>query len=147
MIKVDNRKVVAGIAADTYKAHWKRNIITVSAILMTTFNGSGIRFGIQLLEYGYAAHLRMNGMDYDVELSEPRSDQVDKIRAMEDVEAAGVSIKCAILERCGDIELDKTQLYWLDPVSAGKNSVFRHWNSMKALILRGKRKSCFQKAR
>lgn len=39
-------------------------------------------------------------MDYDVELSEPRPDQVDKIRAMEDVEAAGVSIKCAILERC-----------------------------------------------
>lgn len=57
MIRVDNRKVVAGIAADTYKAHWKRNIITVSAILMTTFfNDSGIRFGIQLLEYGYAAH-------------------------------------------------------------------------------------------
>ena len=124
MIKVDNRKVVAGIAADTYKAHWKRNIITVSAILMTTFLTAVVfALGFSYWNTVTLRTLRMNGMDYDVELSEPRPDQVDKIRAMEDVEAAGVSIKCAILERCGDIELDKTQLYWLDGVCWEKQCI------------------------
>ena len=87
MIKVDNRKVVAGIAADTYKAHWKRNIITVSAILMTTFLTAVVfALGFSYWNTVTLRTLRMNGMDYDVELSEPRPDQVDIIRAMEDVE-------------------------------------------------------------
>ena len=124
MIRVDNRKVVAGIAADTYKAHWKRNIITVSAILMTTFLTAVVfALGFSYWNTVTLRTLRMNGMDYDVELSEPRPDQVDKIRAMENVEAAGVSIKCAILERYGDVELDKTQLYWLDSVCWEKQCI------------------------
>lgn len=115
MIKVDNRKVVAEVAAATYRANRKRNIITIIAIVLTTLLTAVIlALGISYWNTVTLRSIRMNGMDYDLELTEPREDQVAAIRAMEGVEAAGISIKCAILESYGDRELDKTQLYWVD---------------------------------
>ena len=58
--------------------------------------------------------MRMNGMDYDIELTEPLTSQVKIIRAMDKVKAAGVTVKCAIVEKHADKDLDKIQLYWMD---------------------------------
>ena len=58
--------------------------------------------------------IRMEGMDYDIALTEPREEQVNQIRGMKEVACAGVAVKCAILEQYQDKALDKTRLYWLD---------------------------------
>ncbi|ODR42635.1 hypothetical protein BEI60_03405 [Eisenbergiella tayi] len=115
MIKVDSRKTVAEVAAITYRAKRKRNFIAITAIVLTTLLTAVIlALGISYWNTVTLRSVRMNGMDYDMELTEPREDQVAAIRAMEGVKAAGISIKCAILESYGDWELDKTQLYWVD---------------------------------
>lgn len=67
--------------------------------------------------------IRMAGMDYDIELSEPRQDQVEKIRSMEQVKYAGVAVKCALLEQYQDLLLDKTRLYWLDETCWEKQTI------------------------
>lgn len=115
MIKVDSKKTVAEVAAVTYRANRKRNIITITAIVLTTLLTAVIlALGLSYWNTVTLRSIRMNGMDYDMELTEPREDQVSAVRAMEGVEAAGISVKCAILEAYGDRELDKTQLYWVD---------------------------------
>ena len=53
-------------------------------------------------------------MDYDIELTEPLTSQVKIIRAMDKVKTAGVTVKCAIVEKHADKDLDKIQLYWMD---------------------------------
>ena len=37
MTKINNRKVISQIAATTYKANKKRNVLTIFAIILTTF--------------------------------------------------------------------------------------------------------------
>ena len=48
-------------------------------------------------------------MDYDIELTEPRNDQVSAIREMKNVKYAGLSVKCAVLSKYEDKELDKKE--------------------------------------
>ena len=62
-------------------------------------------------------------MDYDIELTEPRGDQVVKIRSMDEVRYAGVAVKCAVLEQYLDRMLDKTRLYWLDETCWEKQTI------------------------
>lgn len=124
MLKVKNKKVVSEIAAITYRANKKRNFLTVFAIVLTTFliavvMSLGISYWNTILE----RQLRMQGMDYDIELSEPREDQVEKIRSMDNVKYAGVAVKCAMLEQYQDKLLDKTRVYWLDKICWEKQTV------------------------
>ena len=58
----------------------------------------------------------MEGMDYDVELTEPAEKQVQIIREMDEVKYAGVAVKCAIVNTYEDKKLDKMRLYWLDDI-------------------------------
>lgn len=115
MLKVGNKKVVGEIAWTTYRANKKRNFLTVFAIFLTTFLIAVIlAVGISYWNTISERQIRMNGMDYDIELSEPREDQVEKIRSMDYVKYAGVAVKCAVLEQYQDKSLEKTRLYWLD---------------------------------
>lgn len=57
---------------------------------------------------------RMQGINYDIELTEPRDDQVSTIRKMDNVRYAGLSVKCGIASKYQDKELDKLKFYWLD---------------------------------
>lgn len=57
---------------------------------------------------------RIQGIDYDIELTEPRDDQVSTIRKMDSVKYAGLNVKCGIVSKYQDKELDKLKLYWLD---------------------------------
>lgn len=115
MFKVRNKKVVSEIAKTTYKANRKRNLITIFAIVLTTFLITVVfAIGISYQNTISLRSIRMNGMDYDIELTEPREDQVKKIVSTDKVKYAGIAVKCAILERYKEINLDKIQLYWLD---------------------------------
>ncbi len=41
----------------------------------------------------------MQGIDYDIELTEPRDDQVSVIREMDQVKYAGLLVKCVVLSK------------------------------------------------
>ena len=115
MLKVKNKKVIREIAGTTYRANKKKNMLTVFAIVLTTFLISIVMaIGVSYWNTISERQIRMEGMDYDIELSEPREDQVEMIRSMDNVEYAGIAVKCAVLEQYKDKSLDKTRIYWLD---------------------------------
>ena len=124
MLKVNNKKVINDLAKTTYFAHKKRNLLTIMAIFLTTFLiCTVISIGLSYRDTVVLRQQRMQGIDYDIELTEPRSDQVSAIRKMENVKYAGLSVKCAVLSKCGDITLDKVRLFWLDNTCWEKQTV------------------------
>lgn len=115
MLKVKNKKVVSHIAGKTYKANRKKNMLTVLAIFLTTFLiAVVISIGMSYWDTLSLRQVRMEGMDYDIELSEPEEEQAERIRSMDRVKYAGVAVKCAIMEQYKEISLDKTRLFWVD---------------------------------
>lgn len=124
MLKVQNKRIVLEIAGTTYRANKKRNLVTIFAIILTTcLIAVVIGVGISYRDTVVQRQLRMQGMDYDIELSEPNQEQVEKIRSMDNVKYAGVAVKCAVLEQYRDILLDKTRVYWLDEVCWEKQTM------------------------
>lgn len=115
MLKINNEKILRDLAVRTYRANLKKNILTIIAIFFTTF----LIATVLLVGSGYYEALtlrqrRMNGMDYDIALTEPTEEQVAIVRSMDKVKYAGVCVKCAILESYDGQELDKVRLYWID---------------------------------
>jgi len=151
MLKVKNKKVIREIAGTTYRANKKKNMLTAFAIILTTFLISNVMaIGVSYWNTISERQIRMEGMDYDIELSEPREDQVETIRIMDNVENAGVAVKCAIIEQYQDKPLDKVRLYWLDETCwekqtipalesyegnypQGKNEIMLGMNTLKAM--------------
>ena len=115
MLKVNNKKVIQDLAKTTYKANKKRNLLTIVAIFLTTFLlCTVISVGLSYWDTVSLRQQRMQGIDYDIELTEPRDDQVSTIRKMDNVRYAGLSVKCGIASKYQDKELDKLKFYWLD---------------------------------
>lgn len=112
MLKVNNKEVIKDLAKTTYSAHKKRNFLTIMAIFLTTF-----------LICSVVSQQRMQGMDYDISLTEPRDDQISTIRKMENVKYAGLSVKCAVLSKYEDKELDKIRAFWLDSTCWEKQTI------------------------
>lgn len=124
MLKVNNKKVIKDLAKTTYRAHKKRNILTIMAIFLTTFLiCTVISIGLSYWDTVALRQQRMQGMDYDIALTEPRDDQVSAIREMEKVKYAGLCVKCAVLSQYGDKELDKVKLFWLDDTCWEKQTI------------------------
>lgn len=124
MLKVNNKKIIREIARTTYKENKKRNFLTIFAIMLTTFLISVVlSVGVSYWNTIRERQIRMQGMDYDISLSEPRKDQVEKIRSMDNVEYAGVAVKCAVLKEYKDRLLDKTRLFYLDEICWEKQTV------------------------
>ena len=124
MLKVKNKKVINDLAKTTYFANKKRNLLTIMAIFLTTFLiCTVISIGLSYRDTVMLRQERMQGMDYDIELTEPRNDQVTAIRNMENVKYAGLSVKCAVLSKCGDTPLDKIRLFWLDNTCWEKQTI------------------------
>lgn len=124
MIKVKNNKVVSEIARTTYRGNRNRNLLTILAIGLTTF----LITVIVTLGFGYwntisTRMIRMEGMDYDIELSEPDVSQAETIRAMDSVKAAGLEIKCGIMNSFDGINLEKIRMYWLDETCWEKQTI------------------------
>ncbi len=123
-LKVKNKKVIREIAWTTYRANKKRNFLTVFAIILTTFLIAGvIATGFSYWNTISERQLRLEGMDYDIELTEPDKKQTEKIRSMDNVKYAGVAVKCAVLEQYQEKMLDKVRLYWLDDICWKKQTV------------------------
>ena len=111
MLKVENKKVTGEVARATYKANRKRNALIIFAILLTTLLIAVVAaVGISYWKAVSERQIRMEGKDYDIALTEPREEQVNRIRGMKEVACAGVAVKCAILEQYQDKSLYKTRL-------------------------------------
>ena len=81
MLKTDNKKVINDLAKTTYKADKKRNILTIAAIFLTTFLlCTIISVGLSYWDTVSLRQQRVQGIDYDIELTEPRDHQVSVIR-------------------------------------------------------------------
>lgn len=123
-LKVKNKNVIREIAWTTYRANKKRNFLTVFAIILTTFLIAGVTAtGFSYWNTISERQLRLEGMDYDIELTEPDKKQTEKIRSMDNVKYAGVAVKCAVLEQYQEKMLDKVRLYWLDDICWKKQTV------------------------
>lgn len=124
MWKVRNQKIVSELAKITYKANKKRNLLTIVAVVLTTFLISVIlSLGMSYWDTISLRQVRMSGMDYDIELTEPRENQVNTIRSMDNVKYAGIAVKCAIGSTYEDNQLDKLKLYWLDDTCWTKQTI------------------------
>lgn len=124
MLKVNNKKVMHELAKTTYSANKKRNVLAIVAIFLTTFLiCTVLSIGLSYWDTVSVRQQRMEGMDYDIELTEPREDQVVAIREMDNVEHAGLSVKCAILSKYKDKVLDKVRLFWLDNICWEKQTI------------------------
>lgn len=125
MLKVKNKGMVREIAKITYKANKKRNLLTIFAIVLTTVLLSiVIVFGYTYWDTLRLRSIRTAGMDYDIELREPRSDQVNIIRSMDkDIKYAGLCVKCAVIEQYEDTLLDKERLFYLDETCWEKQTI------------------------
>ncbi len=122
--KVRNQKIVSELAKITYKANKKRNLLTIVAVVLTTFLISVIlSLGMSYWDTISLRQVRMSGMDYDIELTEPRENQVNTIRSMDNVKYAGIAVKCAIGSTYEDNQLDKLKLYWLDDTCWTKQTI------------------------
>lgn len=124
MLKVKNKKVIREIAKTTYKANKNRNLITVSAVILTAFLLAVVMaVGVSYWNTIAQRQIRMQGMDYDIELSEPTQKQAEIIRSMDSIKYAGVAVKCAVLEQYKGRLLDKLRVYWLDKTCWEKQTV------------------------
>lgn len=124
MLKVDNKKVIHDLARITYQGNKKRNLLTIAAIFLTTFLiCTVLSIGLSYWDAIGLRQQRMQGMDYDMELTEPREDQIAAIRSMDHVTDAGLSVKCAIVSKYQKTELDKIQLFWLDDICWSRQTI------------------------
>ena len=115
LLKVRNKKIVSEVARTTYKANRKRNLLTIFAIMLTSFLITiVVAIGASYWNTISLRQIRIQGMDYDIELTEPQEDQVVAIRSMDNVKYAGIAVKCAVLQQYKEYILDKIRLYWLD---------------------------------
>ena len=65
MIKVNNKKTISRIARTTYQANRKRNLLTILAIILTSFLLiTVIGIGIQYTQALSRRNLMMSGRDY-----------------------------------------------------------------------------------
>lgn len=124
MIQVKNKQVVREIARITYFANRKRNMLSIFAMILTTFMISVVAgLGVSYWNTVSELKLRTEGMDYDVELTEPTKEQVKKVISMERVRYAGVSVKCILVLGSGEQLLNNTKLFWQDQTCWEKQTV------------------------
>lgn len=115
MIKVNNRRVVRELAWTTYRAEKKRNLILMLAISMASFLiAVMIAIGSSYWHTLTERQLRMQGIAYDISLSEPTAKQTDIVRAMPTVKHAGIKIACMEAEQYEDQAVNEAEFFWLD---------------------------------
>lgn len=117
MMKVNNKQVVREVAWTTYKAEKKRNLLAIFAIGMASFlTAIMMAIGASYWDTLTERQLRMQGIDYDISLSEPEERQVEIVRAMGKVKYAGLRVFCMEAVQFEDQAIDGADFYWLDEV-------------------------------
>ena len=115
MIKVNNKKTISRIARTTYQANRKRNLLTILAIILTSFLLiTVIGIGIQYTQALSRRNLMMSGRDYDIALTEPRPDQIEKVKQLDYIRASGLEVKCAMITQGNGQYSSMVKLFYSD---------------------------------
>lgn len=115
MFKVANSRPVRDLANRIYCKNFRKNLLMIAAIFLTTVLIAAVLFiGSVYYQSLILRNRYMNGMDYDIALTEPTEKQVAAVKEMDKVKYAGVCVKCAILTDYEDKALDKVRLFWAD---------------------------------
>lgn len=115
MIKVNNKKTISRIARTTYQANRKRNLLTILAIILTSFLLiTVIGIGIQYTQALSRRNLMMSGRDYDIALTEPRPDQIEKVKQLDPIRASGLEVKCAMITQGNGQYSSMVKLFYSD---------------------------------
>lgn len=123
MIKVDNKKIVSELAKKDYFQKWKRNVLMVFAIFLTTFMLTVVcTMGISYWNAITSRSVYMQGMKYDIRLPSPTQEQVEKAYQMEEIQYAGVSAACARIEEYNG-KACKINLLWSDHINWEQQSI------------------------
>ena len=115
MIKVNNKKTISRIARTTYQANRKRNLLTILAIILTSFLLiTVIGIGIQYTQALSRRNLMMSGRDYDIALTEPRPDQIEKVKQLDYIRASGLEVKCVMITQGNGQYSSMVKLFYSD---------------------------------
>lgn len=116
MIRVDNQKYIRRLAGNEYKKNIRSNILMAFAILLTAFLITSIlSIGVSYWQAITTRSLLLEGMNYDVRLPEPTSDQIRTAATLPQIEAAGLTVKCAIVDEYQG-QSTKMRLFWADEI-------------------------------
>lgn len=115
MFKVSNSGVIWEYAKSMYCRDKKKNILMIIAVFLTSLLISTVLF----VGEGYYQSLcmrnrYMEGMDYDISLTEPTEEQVSMVKSMSQVKCAGVCVRCTIITGYEGQEIDKVRVFWID---------------------------------
>lgn len=122
-MKIDSKNTITFLAQKEYKANHRKNILTVIAILLTTFLITSIcSLGISYWNSITRRSIMMEGMKFDIQLPEPNETQVKKAKESDQILYAGVSVKCAIIEKYGEMPVD-IRLFWSDIINWEKQCI------------------------
>lgn len=95
-----NVPAVRRIAVRSMKTNRTRNLFALLAILLTTFMISTVfSIGLSFAENYQSMQLRMNGTSASIFLNSPSSEQIEKIKAFDQIKATGTQIAVGSAEQ------------------------------------------------
>lgn len=116
MIKVQNKRIVRKLAWRDYSRNWKQNIMTIFAIIMTSFLVTTVcSLGGSYWKTVTWRSVLMNGISFDIQLPEPTEEQVLLARQLPEIKYAGLSVKCAVVDEYDDKPV-QIRLFWADSI-------------------------------
>lgn len=122
-MKKGEKNVVAILARRSYQANKKQNIFIIIAILLTTFMFTAIfNIGISYWEAINKRSIAIEGMKYDISLTEPTEEQSEKAKDLKEILYAGLSVKCAIIQEYNSTPLS-VRLFWSDKTNWEKQCI------------------------
>lgn len=123
MIRVENKKVIAGLAKKNYIQNWKKNILIIAAIILTTFMITAVcSIGLSYWNAISLRHVMMNGMIFDVSLPAPTKEQVKKANSMDEILYAGITVESAVIDKYQENDVN-IPLSWSDTTNWEKQCV------------------------
>ncbi|WP_394922494.1 FtsX-like permease family protein [uncultured Robinsoniella sp.] len=123
MIRVENKKVIAGLAKKNYRQNWKKNILIIAAIILTTFMITAVcSIGVSYWNAISLRHVMMNGMKFDVSLPAPTIEQVKKAYSMDEILYAGINVDSAVIDEYKNNDIN-IPLSWSDTTNWEKQCV------------------------
>lgn len=123
MIRVENKKVIAGLAKINYVQNRKKNFLIIAAIILTTFMITTVcSIGLSYWNAISLRHVMMNGMIFDVSLPAPTIEQVKKANSMDEILYAGITVESAVIDKYQENEVN-IPLSWSDTTNWEKQCV------------------------
>lgn len=123
MNMIENKKIIRYFARKEYTGNWKRNLLTIVAIVLTTFLITTVcSLGGSYWKTVTRRSVIMEGIRYDVSLPQPTAEQVMKAYQIPEIKNAGLAVKCAVIREYKGKPLE-IRLFWGDSTNWEKQCI------------------------